>query len=306
MTAFQVRHIVVTTCFLVLPWFLLLESARCWSPPPPAPKKDGIVGGPPAQQQHPGISIDANRRRQQWVTRILGDALVAATVAGSAVFVPLALAAATTSADFETSTTLIQTSSSTTSTSSSTPAMNELPSFLRDYTNLAPLGQQKAFAGRKSVGLPLQELAERLTRDLTVGANGRGGSFLTGDLSMDIFLDDCTFEDPTNRVASLSQYQRALTVLFDPETSYVDIVTPLAVNEDEGTITGRLRSGGYLKLPWRPYIKPYETTITYTVDRKTGLIARQDQSWSISASEALRETFTPSVVNPPPKSTRSL
>ena len=35
------------------------------------------------------------------------------------------------------------------------------------------------------------------------------------------------FEDPTNRVASLSQYQKALTVLFDPDRSSIEIIDPL-------------------------------------------------------------------------------
>ncbi|KAL3919431.1 MAG: hypothetical protein SGILL_003754, partial [Bacillariaceae sp.] len=142
----------------------------------------------------------------------------------------------------------------------------------------------------------------RLTNDLERGAHGEGGYFLTGDLSTDIFRDDCVFEDPTNRVASLSQYQKALTVLFDPDHSSIEIVDPLMVNDQEGTISGRLRSRGYLKLPWNPYISTYETTIRYTVDPETGLIARQEQTWSKSSSQALRESFTPSLVDPPPKS----
>jgi Uncharacterized conserved protein (DUF2358)/PAP_fibrillin len=181
---------------------------------------------------------------------------------------------------------------------------NELPSFLRDYTKLGPLGKKQLFAD-KITGLSLSELEQRLTHDLTAGATGKGGYFLTGDLSTDIFQDDCIFEDPTNRVASLSQYQKALTVLFDPSRSSIEIIQPLVVNEAEGTITGRLRSRGYLQLPWNPYISSYETTICYTVDPTTGLIARQDQTWSKSASQALQETFTPTWVEPPPRSERS-
>jgi hypothetical protein len=173
---------------------------------------------------------------------------------------------------------------------------NELPSFLRDYTKLAPLGQKQVFVN-KTMGLSLTELAQRLTHDLLEGATGQGGYFLTGDLSTDVFQDDCVFVDPTNRVTSLSQYQKALTVLFDPNRSSIELVRPLVVNEMDGTITGRLRSGGYLQLPWKPYISSYETTIQYTVNRTTGLIARQDQTWDKSAWQALQETFTPSLID---------
>ena len=189
----------------------------------------------------------------------------------------------------------------TTTASSPSIAQDELPSFLRDFTTLAPLG--KKTTSQKTTGLSLDELAQRLTRDLTVGATGKGSYFLTGDLSKDIFRDDCVFDDPTNRVSSLSQYQTALKILFDPSDSVVELVAPLTVDNTERTITGRVRSRGYLKLPWHPYVKAYEADITYRVD-DAGLIASQEQTWTKSASEALQETFTPSLIEPPPRSTR--
>jgi hypothetical protein len=197
---------------------------------------------------------------------------------------------------------VVVTSSRPTKAIASEQNKNALPSFLRDYTKLGPLGNKQVF-NHKTTGLSLAQIASRLTNDLLNGAHGKGGYFLTGDLSTDLFRDDCVFEDPTNRVASLSQYQKALTVLFDPERSNIEIVEPLQVNEFKNTISGRLRSRGYLKLPWNPHISTYETTVTYTVDPETGLIVRQDQTWSKAASQALRESFTPSLVSPPPAST---
>eukprot|EP00536_Pseudo-nitzschia_multiseries_P001443 jgi/Psemu1/180985/e_gw1.18.240.1 len=194
-------------------------------------------------------------------------------------------------------------------------AADELPSVLRDYTKLAPLGPKAtaassangAFAG-KSIGLDPDEIARRLANDLVYGATGRGGYFVSGDLSKDLFKDDCVFEDPTNRVDSLDQYQTALGLLFDPERSTVRLLGEgLAVDSDSDTavttITGRLRSRGYLgTLPWKPYITAYETTIVYTLDPSTGLVARQDQTWSKGAKQALRETFSPAFNDPPPRS----
>ena len=174
---------------------------------------------------------------------------------------------------------------------------DELPLFLRDYTKLAPLGKKKVSSG-KTRGSSLSYLVGRLTRDLIDGSNGRGGYFLTGDLSDDIFRDDCIFQDPTNRVSSLSQYKAALRVLFDPSRSEVELVRPLVANEKDRTISGSVRSRGYLQLPWKPYVTAYETEIIYTVDGD-GLIVRQEQKWSKSAAQALRETFTPSMFPPP-------
>ena len=189
-------------------------------------------------------------------------------------------------------------------------ATDVLPPTLRDYTKLAPLGPKESSIESKSTSLTPEEIAQRLTNDLIDGATNKGGYFLTGDLSRDLFRDDCVFEDPTNRVDSLNQYQKALTLLFDPKTSSVEllddglkVVRERCLNSDDRCITtirGRLRSRGYLKVaPWRPYVKAYETTIVWTLDPKTGLIAHQDQTWSKGASEALQETFTPTVSMPP-------
>jgi hypothetical protein len=146
------------------------------------------------------------------------------------------------------------------------------------------------------------------------GATGQGAYFLTGDLSNDLFRDDCVFQDPTNRVNSLSQYQAALRILFDPQSSTVELIEPLRVvdgvkpgkeqsERTKNTIAGRIRSRGYLQLPWKPYVTAYESNIVYTVD-DNGLIAQQEQTWSKDASTALLESFTPSWVDPPPLSHR--
>ena len=62
----------------------------------------------------------------------------------------------------------------------------------------------------------------------------------------------CRFVDPTNDVTGLSRYRKALTILFDPARSEVTLkqirVSGLATIEADWTL------GGYLKLPWQPYI----------------------------------------------------
>jgi hypothetical protein len=184
-------------------------------------------------------------------------------------------------------------------------AEGELPMALRPYTKLAPLNRNtQTAASFKSLHLSLDEIAARLTRDLTVGATGQGSYIVTGNLSTDIFWDTCSFVDPTNKVDNLQQYQTALTILFDPATSHVDLLEPLTVNQVDNTITGRYRCRGTLKLPWHPVVTAFESDIVYTVDPDSGLIAEQRQSWSKSAATALRESFTPGIFTSPPVCTR--
>ncbi|KAL7578751.1 hypothetical protein ACA910_015984 [Epithemia clementina (nom. ined.)] len=189
-----------------------------------------------------------------------------------------------------------------------TPAAAELPLPLRRYTKLAPLGskanqqQPESSNNKKSLHLSLQEIANRLTQDLTVGATGQGGYILSGDLSTDLFRDDCVFLDPTNQVDTLRQYQKALTIFFDPDRSVIELLGPLSIHPEDRTIRGRFRSRGFLKLPWNPYITAYESNLVYHIANEDGLIYQQTQTWSKSSYEALRETFTPTIYTPPPKS----
>ncbi|KAJ1624140.1 hypothetical protein T492DRAFT_562681, partial [Pavlovales sp. CCMP2436] len=163
----------------------------------------------------------------------------------------------------------------------------------RKYTALAPLGAANArIGGEKQTGLSLVQLAAILARDVSEGAHGRGGYFVSGDLTPEVFSDDALFVDPTNSVSLLARYSTALSILFDPLLSTASLVAGPTVDESARTISARVRLSGTLKLPWRPYIAPYETDIVWTVG-SSGLVVAQEQVWSISAFDALHQTFTP-------------
>jgi len=112
-----------------------------------------------------------------------------------------------------------------------------------------------------------------------------------GAMPLDVFDDGCRFKDPTTDVVGLSRYVKALGVLFDPARSSVTLDSIRVSNPNQ--IVATWRQEGYLKLPWNPYVPPYESQTTWTLDPSSGLITMQEHKWSISAFEALRETFTP-------------
>jgi hypothetical protein len=155
-----------------------------------------------------------------------------------------------------------------------------------DALPLAPLGAVKSVGGAKRVGLSADEVAAILKEDLVTGQY-----FVTGNLTREVFDDNCRFKDPTNDVRGLSRYLTALGLLFDPKDSFVRLtsisVTSPTTVETDGTLEG------YLRFPWHPRVDPYEFHTVYTLDKETGLIVDQSQTWSISGARAIAETFTP-------------
>jgi hypothetical protein len=137
--------------------------------------------------------------------------------------------------------------------------------------------------------LPL--LAKTLARDIEKGATGKGGYPISGDLTPEIFRDDCRFIDPTNDVTSLAKYRKALTILFDPNESSVKLVKGPVVDEAKRTISATVRSVGTLQLPWRPKIEPWESYLVWKIDGD-GLIEQQSQTWNVTATSALAQTFS--------------
>ena len=112
----------------------------------------------------------------------------------------------------------------------------------------------------------------------------------SGGLTTAVFTDDCRFKDPTTDVVGLQRYLAAVDILFDPASSRVTLLSCTATGPREVTATWTLQ--GYLKLPWRPYVPPFRGTAVYTLDDR-GLVVQQEETWEISAWDALRETLTP-------------
>jgi len=153
---------------------------------------------------------------------------------------------------------------------------------------LAPLGDVKRVGGDKLTGQSAEQVKDILARDLSEGMY-----FVTGNLTKEIFADDCSFVDPTNAVTGLSKYVTALGLLFDPAWSKV-ILKDIRVT-GPNRIEADWRMGGWLRteyFPWQPRVDPFEGHTIYTLNEE-GLIIKQEQTWSISGFKALQQTFTP-------------
>ena len=160
-----------------------------------------------------------------------------------------------------------------------------VPAFstVRSVQAASPVGASTA---GKRTGLSDEQVMDVLGRSL------REGKYFVNSAGMavDVFRDDCSFVDPTNATVGLQKYLTALDLLFDPEHSNVKLLDIRVAGPRSILATWTL--GGYLRFPWHPFVPDFDGTATYTLDAD-GLVARQEETWSISPLEALRETFTP-------------
>ena len=151
---------------------------------------------------------------------------------------------------------------------------------------LAPLGEVKRVGGDKRTDLTAEKVRDQLERDLRDGQY-----FVTGNLTREIFADDCRFTDPTNDVVGLSRYLTALGLLFDPATSSVDLYDIKVTSPN--TVEADWQLQGYLRFPWKPRVDPYSGHTVYSLDPETKLVRSQFQTWNISGAKAIAESFTP-------------
>ncbi|PNH11715.1 hypothetical protein TSOC_001413, partial [Tetrabaena socialis] len=119
--------------------------------------------------------------------------------------------------------------------------------------------------------------------------------YVTGELSRELFAEDCVFKDPTVEVTGVGPYVKALQTLFDPTASRADLISLRVEGPDRVVLRWRLE--GSLKIGGLR-IKPYTGTTVYTIspDRR---VVRHEETWDISTVDAFVSTFFPGFGAPP-------
>ena len=153
--------------------------------------------------------------------------------------------------------------------------------FDADY--LSPVSSAR-MAG-KQTHLPLDVLLDIIREDFD-----KRQYYVSGQLTKSIYSEDCVFDgpDPDVPVRGLKKYVSATSNLFDRRRSRIDLLHAEVV--DESRIRAFWRLEGVLRLPWRPSIKPYLGSTTYTMN-EFGLISEHFETWSISALDAFASTL---------------
>eukprot|EP00884_Botryococcus_braunii_P017435 jgi/Botrbrau1/4375/Bobra.105_2s0021.1 len=159
------------------------------------------------------------------------------------------------------------------------------------YQFLDPRQVPRAQATSKKENLSIEELKDIIVKDFQDKQY-----YITGNLSPEIFEDDCVFTDPTTRVTGTETYANAVKVLFDPETSRADLISVQV--EDPHHLLLKWRFDAALNVPGKPRFKPYTGSTLYTTNDQ-GLIFKHEETWDISPLEAVISVFFPEYGTPP-------
>ena len=136
------------------------------------------------------------------------------------------------------------------------------------------------------------ELVEGLRGDFS-----EKGYLFTGEISSELYDLGCYFQDPTIAFQGLETFetnlknlQPILRALLGDDRMVILRDGP-TLDEESQSVTAKWTMSGGIKLPWRPRIElDGATTFTYDPARK-GRIVRYDETWEISALEALGQLF---------------
>lgn len=138
----------------------------------------------------------------------------------------------------------------------------------------------------KYTNLSIQEIKSIIENDIN-----KGQYYVTGNMTKEIYKNNCRFRDPTTDLVGLDKYISAVKFLFDPNSSKQELLSISVI--DPHTIEAKWRLEGYLKFPWNPHIEPYEGSTRYVLD-DSGLITSHEETWDISVWTAIKEFLLPS------------
>jgi len=148
----------------------------------------------------------------------------------------------------------------------------------------------------KAKGLSLNQLADRLDAGLE-----EAEWFVTGRVLPELFSDDFEFIDPDVTLQGIKPYAEGVRRIFDQATSRVEIincsVTAGGGAAGEGLVVVAWRLSGRVNLgPVGLALKPYVVTTTFTVEKATGLVVRQEDEFSIPPWDILLSALLPPAV----------
>ena len=145
------------------------------------------------------------------------------------------------------------------------------------------------FQAPKLTGLTLQQM-----RDLVEEGLSKTSWFVTGEVDPRLFAEDFTFKDDSVATSGIKSYAMGVRKLFDQATAKaeliaVEVVAGQTTSEAPKVVVAWRLEGG-VNLPFKPKIKPYVVTTTFTLNSE-GLIDSQLDEFSVPGWDLLLSTI---------------
>ena len=119
--------------------------------------------------------------------------------------------------------------------------------------------------------------------------------WVTGNMDLSLWREDCTFADPFSFFGGPGATQRFKAnadnlgrFVLDPTMR----ITSFTIDEDDYTVAVGWIYSSKLKLPWKPVLAASGVT-THYIDRPSGLIYRYEERWKSNPWDVVKRLFVP-------------
>ncbi|CAA6673735.1 unnamed protein product [Spirodela intermedia] len=159
-------------------------------------------------------------------------------------------------------------------------------SFFRPSSEKLREREEKPLVGEGELGLPGRErVVESIKEDF------QRSYFVTGDLTLNAYEEDCEFADPAGSFKGLNRFQRNCSNFGSLLVKSNMKLTKWEDFEDKGI--GHWRFSCIMVFPWRPILSATGYT-EYYFDVDSGKVCRHVEHWNVPKMALLRQIFRPS------------
>ncbi|KAL7083194.1 hypothetical protein ACP275_14G147000 [Erythranthe tilingii] len=160
-------------------------------------------------------------------------------------------------------------------------------SFLRSPAKIGDAGASAELSVDVSGKIDRAAVVETIKEDF------QRSYFVTGNLALDAYEEDCEFADPAGSFKGLSRFKRNCTNFgYLLERSNMKLMK-WEDFEDKGI--GHWRFSCVMSFPWKPILSATGYT-EYYFDANTGKVCRHVEHWNVPKMALLKQIFRPSKV----------
>ncbi|CAN4111542.1 unnamed protein product [Withania somnifera] len=155
----------------------------------------------------------------------------------------------------------------------------------------SPMGTEASPEGNLELATDESGLVDRAIVIDTIKDDFQRSYFVTGNLTLNAYEDNCEFADPAGSFEGLSRFKRNCTNFgYLVETSNMKL---MKWEDFEDKAIGHWRFSCILSFPWKPILSATGYT-EYYFSEKSGKVCRHIEHWNVPKMALLKQILRPS------------